>query len=48
MTLAEVDSVGMTIHRTDNTDLDAVEKEIIEEEDNAMFDSSNALKLGVV
>ena len=48
VTLAEVDSVGMTIHRTENTDLEKVEKEIIEEEENAMFDSNNVLKLGAV
>lgn len=44
VTLAEVDSTAMTVHRTDNTDLDAIEAEIIESEGTAMFDSSNVMK----
>lgn len=44
VTLAEVDSSAMTVHRTDNTDLEEIEAEIIEAEENAMFDSNNILK----
>jgi hypothetical protein len=44
VTLAEVDSSAMTVHRTDNTDLEEIEDEIIEAEENAMFDSNNILK----
>jgi quercetin dioxygenase-like cupin family protein len=38
------DSVCMTVHRTDNTDLDVIEAELIEPDDLALFDSSNHLK----
>lgn len=42
--LALEDSVCMTIHRTDKTDLDEIEIELVEEDDLALFDSSNKLK----
>lgn len=44
--LALEDSVCMTIHRTDNTDLDDIETELVEPEQDALFDSSNRLLLG--
>lgn len=44
VTLATEDSVGITFHRTDSTDLDAVEAELIEPEDETLFDAHNLLK----
>ena len=44
VTLATMDSIGMTVHRTDKTDLDEIEKELIEPDETALFDSSNKLK----
>ncbi len=43
-TYAETDAVAMTVHRTDKTNLDEIEAEIIEAEDLALFDSSNKVK----
>ena len=34
----------MTVHRTDETDLDKIEAELIEEDETAMFDSRNEPK----
>jgi quercetin dioxygenase-like cupin family protein len=45
VTLAVTDAVGITIHRTDKTDLDDIETELIEPDTAALFDSSNKLKL---
>jgi hypothetical protein len=42
--LALEDSICMTIHRTDKTDLDEIEEELIESESGALFDSGNKLK----
>lgn len=44
VTMAVVDSIGITVHRTDSTILDDIEEELIEDEPQAMFDSSNNLK----
>jgi hypothetical protein len=44
VTLATMDSIGMTVHKTDKTDLDEIEKELIEEDATALFDSSNSIK----
>lgn len=44
VTLATVDSIGITVHKTDKTDLDEIESEMIEPDENALFDSSNNLK----
>jgi mannose-6-phosphate isomerase-like protein (cupin superfamily) len=41
---AHVDSVCLTIHRTDKTDLDDIERELIESDDTALFNASNKLK----
>lgn len=39
------DVIGMNIHRTDKTDLDEIESELIEPDETAMFDSANKLRL---
>ena len=44
VTLAHEDSLAMTIHRTEFTDLDQIEAEIIEAEDSSLFDARNLLK----
>lgn len=41
--LAIEDSVCMTVHRTDNTDLGEIERELVEPCDYAMFGPSNKL-----
>lgn len=38
---AHVDSVCITIHRTDSTDLDEIEHELVEPDDKALFDACN-------
>ena len=45
VTLAVVDSIGITVHKTDKTDLDEIEAELIEPEDVSMYDSSNKIKI---
>lgn len=39
------DSTCMTVHRTDKTELDEIEQELIEPEAEALFDSANKLKV---
>lgn len=48
VTLATMDSIGMTVHKTEKTDLDEIEAEIIEPNDLALFDSSNQLKQAIL
>jgi len=45
VTLAVTDSIGVTFHRTDKTDLDEIEAELIEPDETALFDSQNRLKV---
>ena len=44
VTLATQDSIGVTIHKTDETDLDKIEEELVEPDETALFDSGNKLK----
>jgi len=44
VTLALTDAIGITCHKTDKTDLDEIEAELIEPEEMALFDSANKLK----
>jgi hypothetical protein len=44
VTFALTDAIGITFHRTDKTDLDEIEDELIEPDETALFDSSNKLK----
>ena len=44
VTLATQDSIGVTIHKTDKTDLDEIETDLVEPDNTALFDSGNNLK----
>jgi quercetin dioxygenase-like cupin family protein len=48
VTLATMDSIGTTVHRTDKTDLNEIEAELIKPDETALFDSSNKLKSIVI
>ena len=48
VTYAAKDSIGITFHKTDNTDLNEIEAELIEPDDNALFDSNNQIKQFVI
>ena len=45
VTLAVTDAIGITFHRTNKTNLDKIEKELIEPDELALFDSNNKLKV---
>jgi quercetin dioxygenase-like cupin family protein len=44
VTLSVTDAIGITLHKTDKTDLDEIEKDLIEPDELALFDSNNKLK----
>jgi quercetin dioxygenase-like cupin family protein len=44
VTLAVTDAIGITFHNSAETDLDKLEKELIEPDELALFDSNNKLK----
>lgn len=44
VTLAVTDAIGITFHKTSKINLDKIEKELIEPDELALFDSSNKLK----
>lgn len=44
VTLAVTDAIGITFHKTNKTNLDKIEKELIEPDELSLFDSSNNLK----
>lgn len=44
VTLSLADSIGVTIHKTEETELEKIEAELIEPDDTALFDSHNQLK----
>jgi quercetin dioxygenase-like cupin family protein len=43
VTLALTDAIGVTIHKTDNMDLDTIEAELIEHDPTALFDARNQI-----
>jgi len=45
VTYAVEDSIGVTFHVTDKTDLDDIENELVEPDELALFDATNKLKL---
>ena len=48
VTYAISDAIGITVHKTDKTDLNEIEAELIEPDETALFDSSNKLKEFVI
>lgn len=44
VTLAVTDAIGITIHRTNKTDLDEIEADLIEPDTTALFDANNDIK----
>ena len=44
VTLALTDAVGITVHKTNETELDAIEKELIEDSEISLFDARNELR----
>jgi quercetin dioxygenase-like cupin family protein len=44
VTLSVTDAIGITFHNSAETDLDKLEKELIEPDELALFDSNNKLK----
>lgn len=41
---AHVDSICITVHRTDSKDLEVIERELIEPDETALFDARNEVK----
>jgi mannose-6-phosphate isomerase-like protein (cupin superfamily) len=48
VTYAVTDAIGITFHKTSKTNLDKIEKDLIEFDELALFDSGNKLKLTVL
>ena len=48
VTLALTDAVGITIHKTEKTDLTDIEHELIEPDKTALFDAHNNLKVNQI
>lgn len=44
-TLALEDSIAITFHVSDETDLDKLEEELVESDDTALFDARNQLRI---
>jgi quercetin dioxygenase-like cupin family protein len=47
VTVALSDSVGVTIHKTDKTDLDEIEAELIEPDELALYDAHNNIRVAL-
>ena len=45
---ALTDATCLTVHRTDKTDLDEIERELIEDEPDSLFDAGNKRKMEVL
>lgn len=45
---ALTDAIAMTVHKTDKTELDDIEDELIEPDESAMFDAENELRQAVI
>ena len=45
VTMAVTDAIGITVHKTNKSDLDKIEKELIEPDELALYDSSNNIKV---
>jgi quercetin dioxygenase-like cupin family protein len=48
VTLALTDAIGITIHKTDEKDLEVIEKQLIEPDNLALFDYKNELKKFII
>jgi quercetin dioxygenase-like cupin family protein len=48
VTLAVKDSIGITLHKTDKTDFDELEAELMEPEEGSMYNFDNSLKQQVL
>lgn len=48
VTLALTDAIGITVHKTDEKDLEIIEKQLIEPDNLALFDYKNELKKFII
>ena len=48
VTLALTDAIGITIHKTDEKDLEVIEKQLIEPDNLALFDFNNEIKKFII